>query len=96
MTTTETKFIVCPACEGRGSNGPGFVWTASEVEQEDPDEFMDFQRAIRRGQFDVPCDFCEGNRVVPKKDEHGVKAKDRYNEFLDYEAERAAERRMGC
>lgn len=97
MTTTTHRdeeatgrFVVCPECEGEGSHGPGFVWTQDEVEQEDPEEFAEMQAALRRGQFDVPCEFCHGQRVVTQDqlDEH--------RDWLDYQAEVEAERRMGC
>lgn len=88
------KYIVCPACDGEGSIGPGFVWTQSDMEQEDPDEFADMQRAIRRGQFDTPCHFCKGDRVVLAVDEDGQRAEERYQDHLDYEAEVRAEQRM--
>jgi hypothetical protein len=89
----DSKYIVCPSCNGEGTHGPGFVWTQSDMEQEDPDEFADMQRALRRGDFDTPCDFCKGQRVVLAVDEDGFSAAERYQDALDYEAEVRAEQR---
>lgn len=95
MTNTP-KYVVCPECDGEGFFGPGFVWTADEVEQEDPDEFDHMQRALRRGDFDVPCATCKGQRVVPAFDEFGTSAEQVWREECEYRAEVAAERRFGC
>lgn len=100
MTNTENaKFVVCPECEGEGHFGPGFVWTADEIEQEDPEEFADTQRALREGRFDVPCGTCKGKRVVVDHvDFEGVvtTAAERFRDECEYRAEVAAELRYGC
>lgn len=99
MTNTEnTKapFVVCPECRGEGHFGPGFVWTSAEIEQEDPEEFEDMQRALRGGQFDVPCETCKGARVVRAHDEDGYTAEQAWRDECEWRAEAAAERRMGC
>lgn len=58
------KFIVCPRCEGEGTTGPGWVYTMDELDEQfgpDADEFME---DMRDGKYDVPCDECDGKRVV--------------------------------
>lgn len=84
------KYVVCPECDGEGKKGPGFVWTESDMAQEDPEEFAQMQRDLRVGRYDVPCWFCEGQRVVTNE------RRTEYREELEYRAEVEAERRMGA
>lgn len=94
--TTEAPFIVCPDCHGKGSHGPGFVYTQDDRDQMDPDEFEQHIEQIRAGQFDTPCTFCKGLRVVPEwemVDGERVTAEERWKDEQDYRAEVAAEAR---
>lgn len=90
MTDFESKYVVCPDCRGEGSFGPGWVWTQDEVAQEDPDEFADMQRRLRAGEFNVPCGFCKGQRVVTREQEEGWEAE------MEMRAMERAERAFGC
>lgn len=56
-----SKYEVCPQCEGEGKmvNRAVSVWTAYDRD-EDPEGFED----MMNGLYDVPCDMCQGKRVV--------------------------------
>jgi hypothetical protein len=91
--------VICPECQGEGKFGPGFVWTADEVAEQDPGEFAETQRMLREGYFDTACEFCKGVRVVEDViEEDGVRttAQERWRDFREYRAEVAAEQRFGC
>lgn len=90
------KFVVCPDCQGEGTKGPGFVYTAEEIhEQFAPGEFEEFAEQMREGVFDEVCSYCRGKRVVEAVVD-GVPAEQRWREECEYRAERDAEMRMGC
>mgnify|MGYP001579668274 FL=1 len=98
-----TRNAVCPHCEGRGTSSaylgaitqsdrePGWSW-------DDSDDFDDYMR----GAYDRACDHCGGKRVVEVADRDRMTAEQivAYDEQLaddyDFEAEQAAERRMGA
>lgn len=98
------KRVVCPYCDGEGRyanpsvecDGGGF--TASEWEAEDDD----FKEEYLNGAWDIPCEECHGARVVERVDYDALspeqkKAYEFHRKLEDYfEAEHAAERRMGC
>ncbi len=95
------KWEVCPGCGGEGSmTNPSIDaggLTADEL-YSDPD----FTEAYVSGAFDVPCNLCEGNRVVPTVDRDKCSAEEltAYDEQkrdeLAYEAECRMERALGC
>ena len=87
-----SKYVVCPDCEGEGSHGPGFVWTQDEIDEQfrDLEDFANMQARLRAGEFNTPCEFCEGKRVVTREQAEG------WQEELEYRAMVEAERRMGC
>jgi hypothetical protein len=89
-------FGVCPRCNGRG----GYVdpqIDGNGLSNEDLAD-ADFRSDYFAGAYDVICDTCEGANVVPVTDDESVKnaLNDLLQEAEDFEAERAAERRMGC
>ena len=100
-----TKNEVCGNCRGEGSHvnraidGNGI--TSSEMDEilHDDPEFLDNYMS---GVYDVPCDECHGKRVVPVVDRSRVSDEEwqEYQEQCEIEAawdaEREAERRMGC
>lgn len=108
----QQQFKVCGTCQGRGSHvnraidGNGI--TQDEMAEMGPEFFEDYMS----GMYDVRCEECGGNRVVPKcvscnhsaEDEDGLHCfnhashdeRERIQGDRDYEAEVAAERRMGC
>lgn len=85
-----SKYKVCPDCEGEGTKGPGFVYTAQDVEEMGYEAFDEVQFMHREGMFDTVCEFCEGKRVVT------VERAAEWDDELEYRAERAAEMRAGC
>lgn len=82
-----SKFVVCPGCEGEGYVGTLGAFTSSEFYDyyDDVEEYNHAHEASKQA-----CAFCEGQRVVTQ-DKNA-----KYQDYLEYEAERNAERRMGC
>lgn len=97
------RYEVCGRCRGNGIHvnpaidGNGI--TQADREDWADDDFMDDYRA---GVYDVRCEECGGNRVVPVVDEERADPKDlalyrQHNrEMAELRAEEAAERRMGA
>lgn len=97
-------FAVCPRCEGRGKH----VNPSIDEHGISPEEFAedpDFEEAYFSGRYDVRCYECNGDRVVSEVDESRLTkfqkilwAAHQYRLSADasYEAECAAERRMGA
>jgi len=97
------RFEVCQSCRGKGTrvnpaiDGHGI---SSEEFAEDPD----FEEAYWRGDYDIRCDECNGQRVVPVPDLSKVPEilRERYEHHLagglaaeaSIRAEEAAERRF--
>jgi hypothetical protein len=60
-----TRFAVCPRCEGRGTHvnpavdGNGL--TAEDIDEQGPDFLEDYLGGV----YDVQCEECGGQRVVP-------------------------------
>lgn len=96
------KFEVCHRCEGRGTHTnpsiDGNGLTAEDFEEAGPD----FKDDYLSGVYDVPCELCKGERVIPVLDKARcppalLKAyKKAQREEADYQAMCAAERRMGA
>ncbi len=100
------KRIVCPVCDGEGSELYGGLKSEAFTEEDfkDPGN-QDFMRSMARGEFDVACSCCHGKNVVDEPDWELIK--DRYpliykNYWETIEAERESEMeayyksRMGC
>ncbi len=96
-----TKFVVCDRCRGSGTH----VNPAIDGHGISPDEFRDdpdFEEAYFRGDYDVPCYECKGNRVVTVPDGAKLSKEERaawyrqVAELADMAAEEEAERRMGA
>lgn len=95
------RWDICDRCEGEGqcdsrafSNG----FTQSELAEQDPE----FLECYMRGDYDTRCDECAGRGKVLVVDierctqeQLDALHEGREAEYAD-EAERAAERRMGC
>ncbi len=98
------KYQVCPTCDGKGSHvNPSIDSHGISADEfyEDPD----FGESYFRGDYDVTCYECKGDRVVPGFDieifsetekEIYEKYQDLIQEDLDYIQECEAERRMGA
>ena len=74
---TTTTYQVCPQCKGEGTmvNRAVSVWTYAD-RIADPDGF----EAMLRGVYNVPCDRCNGLRVVTHESERRF-AHDREDHF---------------
>ena len=86
-------YEVCPLCEGKGSHvNPAIDCNGLTAEDfaEDPDFLGDYMSGL----YDQPCNQCGGCRVVPVSTDSRV-IRIMENEAA-YQAERAAERRMGA
>lgn len=81
------KYLVCPECEGEGYLGTLGAFTPYELAEyyDDADDYMRAHEMSKEA-----CSFCKGERVVTEAQNA------EYDDYLEYEAERAAERRMGC
>jgi hypothetical protein len=74
-------FGVCGTCNGRGKH----VNSSIDAHGITPEEFAedpDFRQSYFRGDYDVPCNECGGQRVVPEPDERRLTAEAR--EALEY------------
>lgn len=86
------KRIVCPSCEGRGTelraSLRGVAFSAEEMD-EDPE----FRENYFSGRYDVLCSECQGSNVVIVVDEERLtpKMRDRYWRYLNQRAADAAE-----
>lgn len=56
------RYIVCPTCEGGGTNRSAHLGAFTSEDMDDLDE--DFISAYFSGAFDRKCEECDGLRVV--------------------------------
>jgi len=99
------RYEVCPRCEGEGKHVNPAI-DEHGISREEFEEDPDFEEAYFRGDYDVACEECRGNRVIPVVDEAAAKAMGlnkelaAYYEMMSAEAayrdEREQERRMGA
>ena len=100
------RYEVCAKCEGKGAHMVDGMREHAYTMEEFQREFDDDEReAYFNGGYDVTCTRCDGNRVElvvdEKKLEHTnpellkLYREERYDRAA-YEAECAAERKMGC
>lgn len=97
--TIASKFEVCPDCKGKGSSTAYLgAYTADDLDEAGPE----FLEDVRAGNYDRPCDACEGLRVIEVPDTLRMSGAEReaWNteqiEAARDAAEAAAERRVGC
>lgn len=90
--------IVCDRCEGTGSHVNPNI-DGHGISSEEFDQDPDFRESYFRGDYDVNCHQCEGNRVVDVVNYEALtpKMQRRYDAYLDQqyadEREAAFERR---
>ena len=98
------KYEVCPLCQGRGTHTNPSI-DASGLSRREFDYDPGFEDDYRHGVFDVKCYECDGRRVVPvpvqtylsPEQERILEClREQQEDEAAYEAEVAAERRMGC
>jgi hypothetical protein len=97
------EYKVCGTCHGSGVQWPAAFsngFTSDEL-NEDPD----FKEDLLRGNYDVPCRTCDGQRVeleiveaamTPEQREHYEKWCEHLRQEHLTQLEYAAERRMGA
>tara|TARA_R110000772_G_C13310282_1_gene440314 strand:- start:40502 stop:40915 length:414 start_codon:yes stop_codon:yes gene_type:complete len=95
-----TKFEVCDLCEGRGKHvNPSIDCGGISAHMFDDEDFAENYNA---GQYDIPCNRCEGLRVVQAVDwdampkEQAAEYEAQLKEEADSRAENLAELRMGA
>jgi len=91
------KFVVCPRCQGTGSHVNPSI-DGHGLTREDFDQDPDFAEGYFRGDYDIPCATCHGERVVSVIDHERLNAEQRaqWDEHLaqeeayrrDYDSER--------
>jgi hypothetical protein len=101
------NYKICDLCQGKGRHvNPGIDSegiTGSEMEELG----SEFEETYFSGGFDVDCYRCNSKRVEPEIDEEEVNRSEelkknyelllaKWKDDSAYEAERDAERRMGC
>lgn len=95
------KFALCPRCRGVGSH----VNPSIDGNGISPEEFRndpDFEEAYFRGDYDVACHRCAGEKVIKVVDRERASQEelkaydDQERELRELEAEEAAERRVGA
>lgn len=100
-------FEVCPTCEGKGTHvNPAIDGDGITSEEWERDWGSDEREAYFAGAYDVSCEECHGQRVVPVINEEAAKAQGlgeelaQYHEQIreedEYQRTCAAERRMGA
>jgi len=100
-TPLPTCWGLCPVCNGEGTHVNPAIdeggLTCSDFER-DPDFFESY----KRGDFDIPCNFCNGRTTVKVLDrsmcsDEQLAQYDQEQEWeREHEAERRAEFLMGC
>lgn len=87
-------FVVCDRCNGTGVHDNQAF--SNGISSEDFNEDPDFREQYMRGDYDVPCTECDGNRVVSAPDRERLNAEQLTALESHYRglAEAAAERRM--
>jgi hypothetical protein len=99
------KNEVCGRCGGDGKHTNPAI-DGNGISREDFDQDPDFEQAYFSGRYDVTCEECGGNRVVPVVDAASCRAQGLEKELAAYyeyrremramDREIAAERRMGA
>jgi len=95
------RWELCPRCRGCGVH----VNPAIDGQGISPDEFRqdpDFEEAYFRGDYDVACERCAGEKVIAVVDRERATAEEleaydaQVEAAREADAERDAERRAGC
>lgn len=94
-------FEVCPLCDGRGKHVNPSI-DAHGLSAEDFYDDPDFERDYFSGVYDITCNRCHGDRVVPEMDNKRVKPEiaERIYEIeeadRDFRMMQESERRFGA
>lgn len=93
------RFEVCHRCKGSGRHVNEAI-DGNGLTREDFDEDPDFEEAYFRGDYDVTCTLCHGDRVVSEVDEERLteSQREQYERYCESKAElardEASERRL--
>jgi hypothetical protein len=95
-TPIDTKFELCPSCEGRGGHSRRFgAITAEDFAEWDEESRLNYIN----GKYDERCEECNGDRVIEVLCGLTKEAQEFVDSYIEgvYEdaSERAYERRMG-
>lgn len=95
-TWVKVRFEVCPLCDGRGKHVNPSI-DSNGLTADDFDEDPDFAEGYFGGAYDVRCNLCQGEKVVPVPLDEAVLARIEEFERERYESqqERLAEMRWG-
>lgn len=88
------QYEVCDLCQGKGKHvNPSIDSHGISPDEfaEDPDFFEDYMR----GAYDIPCNKCKGQRVVPVPLDNNEQVERILREHYQYQQEIAYQRRMG-
>lgn len=100
-TLLPTKWEICDNCRGNGTHVNPAI-DGNGLSRDDPDLDEDFWDGYWTGRYDIKCDNCQGSGKVQVVDRERVtpeqltQLEEAYRDRADYEAECAAERRMGA
>lgn len=83
-----SKYVICPECEGEGYIGTLGAFTPAEMEEYFGNDVEDYYYAHETSA--ERCAFCNADRVVT------AERNAEWDDYREYQAERAAEQRMGC
>lgn len=59
------EYIVCTKCRGEGKHTNPAI-DSHGISQEEFDENPGFQEAYMNGVYDIPCEKCNGERLLPR------------------------------
>jgi len=94
------RYEVCPVCDGRGKHVNPAIDAGGL--RDDFEDDPDFRRDYLSGAYDIPCNRCRGDRVVPEVDWDRIPAavaayyREELREEAAYRRLCDMERRMGA
>ena len=92
------KMIVCPSCSGKGSYVNPSIDSNGISSNDECWEDDDFSSNYFSGYYDITCEDCNGNNVVPVPEDNNLfkEWEKRQQECISYHMESNYERQMGC
>lgn len=97
--TLKCSYEVCDACDGKGKYVNPSI-DAHGISEDEFNEDPEFREDYFSGRYDVTCRQCKGKRVFPTPSETESEAYKVWRDWIEseeiYQAQCAAERRMGC
>lgn len=69
VTFTDTKRVVCPACDGKGTELKGglkgLAFTQGDRDEMGEHDWNEFSDRMTSGCYDTACSRCKGQNVIP-------------------------------